>query len=254
MRQTFAPEKSGPAKSRSFASVSRPFQTLADLMTPPQRLLPPSVIGHDFGRIAVKASGSAADKQSDAGDPGTANPQPQPMDTSAASKNPELSLSSDSYDDTGKADESHKNIKFSVKIPSGLEKKDYALVNKLKGHEKKGDGTYFKVKMYESTVDFNFSSFQVDSVDKDPVYWSDTSARWNYDASGDGFSATDDPGPALSSEHGAEYAVNFKLGIYKLADLPMTTTGSISATPIAEKDWQYSVKVDDKGKFTHPSI
>jgi hypothetical protein len=39
-----------------------------------------------------------------------------------------------------------------------------------------------------------------------------------------------------------------------LADLPAKTTGSISATPLAEYDWQYSVVVDKSGKFSHPAI
>jgi hypothetical protein len=105
--------------------------------------------------------------------------------------------------------------------------------------------------MYGSLVDFNFPSWQVDSVDPDPVYWSDASGRWNYNVTADGFNATDDPGPALTSEHGAVYAVNFAIGLYKLSDLPTATTGTISATPIDEKPWQYSVVVDAAGAFSH---
>ena len=257
MERARARRTADSARGGTSSFAARPFPSLEDIMTPPERLSPPSVISHDFGSIPVKASDAGPEQHADPGDPGVASPQPLPMDTGSGTttaKNPELSVSNDTYDDTGTADESHKKIGFNVKVPTGLEKKDYALVNKLKGHEKAGDGKYFKVKMYESTVDFNFSSFQVDSLDKDPIYWSDSSARWNYNTTGDGFSATDDPGQALSSEHGADYAVNFKIGLYKLADLPTTTTGSISATPISEKDWQYSVKVDDTGKFTHPGI
>ena len=165
---------------------------------------------------------------------------------------PTLSLSGDTYTDS--ATESHKKIKFTATIPAGKDVKDYALVNKLKGSQKSGPSAYFKVKMYGSTVDFNFPSWQVDSVDPDPVYWSDSSARWNYTAESSGFTATDDPGPALSSEKGAVYAVNFNVGLYKLADLPVTTSGTISATPLAEQPWQYSVKVGSDGSFSHPSI
>jgi hypothetical protein len=165
---------------------------------------------------------------------------------------PTLALSDDSYDDSG--GESHKKIKFDVSVPNGVAPQDYALVNKLKGFEKAGDGTFFKVKMYENSVNFNFPDWQVDSVDPDPVYWSKGTTRWRYNSTTGGFYATDDPGPALSSEHGAVYAVNFKIGLYKLADLPATTTGTINATALDEKPWQYSVRVGNDGTFTHPGI
>jgi len=188
-------------------------------------------------------------RQADAGDGGT--PAPTPADAGKKSQ-PTLALANDTYNDS--ETESHKKIKFDVTVPSDLTAKDYALVNHLKGFEKNGDGTFFKVKMYGNLVDFNFTSWQVDSVDEDPVYWSDSTARWNYTTTPGGFFATDDPGPALSSEKGAVYAVNFKIGLYKLADLPTTTSGTISATAIAEKPWTYSVTVSDKGAFAHPSI
>jgi hypothetical protein len=119
---------------------------------------------------------------------------------------------------------------------------------------KDGAGNYFKAVMYGSTVDANYSSWQVDSVDPDPVYWSETGSRWNYTVVPGGFYATDDPGPALNTEHGAVYALNFKIGLYKLSDLPATTSGTISAASIAEKPWEYSVVVDSAGAFTHPAL
>jgi hypothetical protein len=188
-------------------------------------------------------------KLADGGTPAPATPGPA-APTPAAK--PSLALSGDSYNDT--AAESHKKISFDVKVPSTLDVKDYALVNRLKGYQKDGSGKYFKVTMYGSPVDFNFPAWQVDSVDADPVYWSSSSGRWNYSKTADGFTATDDPGPALTSEHGAEYAVNFKIGLYKLADVPTTTSGSIAATAISELPWQYSVKVSSTGTFSHPAL
>jgi hypothetical protein len=91
-------------------------------------------------------------------------------------------------------------------------------------------------------------------MDADPVYWSDAGGRWNYASTPHGFYATDSPGPARSSQHGAEFALQFQMGLYRLADLPATTTGTIGATPLAMVPWQYSVKVDAAGRFTHPAL
>lgn len=168
------------------------------------------------------------------------------------SSGPRLAKSHDTYTDS--ATQSTKDIRFDVGVPSGGRAGDYALVNWLKGFMKDGAGSYFTLQLYGSTVNANLSSFQVDSMDADPVYWSDTGGRWNYVSTPGGFYATDSPGPALSSEHGAEYALQFQMGLYRLADLPTTTTGTLSATPLAMVPWQYSVKVDSAGRFTHPTL
>jgi hypothetical protein len=181
-------------------------------------------------------------------------PVPAAAPKPAPATPPSLSLENDSYTDSGKT--SHKNIKFKVKVPSSLTATDYALVNKLQGSSKKADGTPHKVTMYGSTVDYDFPKEQVDSLDADPVYWSDASARWNYTTESDGFSATDDPGPpGYKFEPGDVTAVKFKIGLYKLSDLPTTTSGSIAATPVEEKPWQYSVTADAKtGALSHPAL
>lgn len=202
---------------------------------------------HAFKNVSVDAPPGNLRLQ-DAGAPDAGAP-----DAGApAPAKPTLATSNDTYTDN--ASESRKNIKFNVTVPSGLTAKDYALVNFIKGSMKDGSGKYFKVKMYGKTVDANYSSFQVDSVDEDPVYWSDSSARWNYTTTPTGFYATDSPGPALTSEHGAVYALKFKIGLFKLADVPTTTSGTIAATAMQEVPWDYSVVVSDKGTFTHPSI
>lgn len=184
----------------------------------------------------------------------TPAPTPAPAPTAKPAAQPSLSLANDSYTDAGNT--SHKNIRFDVSVPAGLTAGEYCLVNKLQGSMRKADGTYHQVQMYGSVVDFNFATEQVDSVDPDPVYWSNATARWNYTATGSGFYATDDPGPpGYTFNKGDVAAVKFKIGLYRLADVPTTTSGSLSATPIEEKPWQYSVKADaTSGALSHPAL
>ena len=71
--------------------------------------------------------------------------------------------------------------------------KDYCLVNWNKGFYKKGDGTYYTATDYGNERDVNFASWQVDSVDVDPIYWSEPGKRWDYrEDSKRRFSATDE--------------------------------------------------------------
>jgi len=187
--------------------------------------------------------------------------QTPPTSPPTATAIPTLTLDSDVYTDD--ALESQKNINFNVTIPAGLNKRDYALVQLMKGSAMVqtstfwglGGPSYFTRSLYGSSgVDFNFPSWQVDSDDPDPVYWSDNKGRWNYKETSSGFTSSDHPGPATSRKPGSVYALNFRMGLYKIASLPATTTGTISATPLVEVPWQYSVVVDSAGKFTHPII
>jgi hypothetical protein len=167
---------------------------------------------------------------------------------------PTLSLADDSYVDSGK--ESHKKIRFDVTVPIPLDDTKIALVNNIQGQGKYANGTFWKMRMYGSLVDANFPTMQVDSVDVDPVYWSSATGRWNYNRTSTGFYATDDPGPpGYTFDKGDETKFKFKIGLYWLDDLPTTTSGSISATPIEEKSWQYSVVADPTtGALSHPTI
>jgi hypothetical protein len=178
---------------------------------------------------------------------------PKPAAPKPAPAVPSLSLSNDAYVDAG--NKSEKTIGFDVTVPSGLVATDYCLVNKLQGFAKEPSGSFSKAVMYGSTVDANFSTEQVDSVDVDPVYWSNSSARWNYTSTSGGFRATDSPGTSDHSyEAGRIIAFKFKIGLYKLADVPTTTSGTISSTPITELPWQYSVSCDAAGKISHPTL
>jgi hypothetical protein len=180
---------------------------------------------------------------------------PQPTDTgSGAAKIPSLSLSGvGTYKDEG--GESHEKITYTVDVPSGQTHSDYCLVQWFKGSMKNGDGSFFRAKLYGSVKEINAADWQIDSTDADPIYWSTDKARWNYNSSGNKFTATDDPGPALSSEKGAVYALQFKVAVYKTADVPTTTTGTISTAALTSFEyWNYSVVVDKDGKFTHPRL
>ena len=171
--------------------------------------------------------------------------------SSAPARSASLALTNDTYDDTG--GESHKNIKYNATWSGGA-KEDYIIVQWLKGYSKNADGTPRTVTMYGSVVNFDFADWQIDSVDADPAYWSNSSGRWNYDVDGPNkFSATDDPGPVKASQGvGREAKVEFKTAVYKASDVPTTTKGTIAATPLsAFQPWSYHVKVAAGGKFTH---
>lgn len=164
-----------------------------------------------------------------------------------------ISLPGNNYTDT--AVDSQKNITFSVHVPKGLKREDYALVNWVKGHMKTGGGGFFKAKMYGVMVDSNYTSYQVDSVDTDPIYWSKPGSRWEFNKVGNRkFTAKDSPGPALNTEVGADYDLDFKLQVYRLSDLPAVTGGNLGGAEskaIATVFWDYKVKVSATGTFTH---
>jgi len=165
-----------------------------------------------------------------------------------------LSFSHNTYNDT--ATTSSKNIHFNVFIPQGLNMRDYALVNFLSGELLFMPGpTHPTVTMYGSNVPFNFPATQVDSVDTDPIYWSTAASRWNYTISGRTFTATDDPGrPDNTFNLGDSADVNFRIGVYRISDLPLATTGNVgSAQPIASASWRFSVLRDaTSGVISHP--
>jgi hypothetical protein len=157
-----------------------------------------------------------------------------------------------SYTDT--ATSSTKPVKFNVTWSGGA-KEDYIIVNWIKGFMKNSSGTPYKVTMFGASVDYDFADWRVDSLDKDPAYWSSGGVRWNYtvDAASK-FSATDGPGPMNDSDgKGAEAKVDFKTAVYKSADVGTNVAGpTIAATPLSSFDtWNYHVEVLGGGKFKH---
>ncbi|RQO54786.1 hypothetical protein DBR47_22225 [Paucibacter sp. KBW04] len=210
---------------------------------------------------ALPARPSRAQAGRDAVDAGGGSHAQTPARTpaarpAAAPASPSLSLSNDSYADTGNV--SHKHIKFNVAVPTGLNAADFCLVNKVQGHLKNADGTFRNAVMYGSVVPYNFPTEQVDSIDADPIYWSTPSQRRNYTTEAGGFSATDDPGPSslgYAFAPGMEARLKFHIGLYRTAEVPTTTTGTLAASPISELPWQYSVVANaTTGAITHPVL
>ena len=164
-----------------------------------------------------------------------------------------LSFSNNSYNDT--ATQSIKRIQFNVFVPRGLRKEDYCVVNWVKGYAKDGSGSFFRAQLYGADTDINFASYQVDSLDPDPIYWSRGGVRWRYtNVSQRRFSATDSPVEARRAWTGSDFNLNFKLQVYKVQDVPLTTSGNLGGAEskaISTAFWEYKTKVDAAGNFTH---
>lgn len=160
--------------------------------------------------------------------------------------------SNDSYTDTDT--DTRKNIKFTYKVKSGSDPKKCVMVNWIQGTAKNKDGTFRKVKMFDETMDYNFPTMRIDSLDKDPVYWSNSSARWNYQLDEtDTYYATDSPGPQVW-EDGIDYDLKFKMCLYCIDDVSTTSDESGSGVKNSLKciDWVFKAKFDAAAKkFTH---
>ena len=160
--------------------------------------------------------------------------------------------SDDSYVDT--ETESKKNIKFTFKVKSGGDEKKCVMVNWIQGTAKNKDGSFRKVKMFGAVVDYNFPTMRIDSLDADPVYWSDDTARWRYRSAGaNSFYATDSPGPRTWVD-GIDYDLKFKMCLYCIDDVATTSdaAGSGVKNPLKCIDWVFKAKYDGAAKtFTH---
>lgn len=166
----------------------------------------------------------------------------------------EVEAGTDTYDDQG--GESHKKIKFKFKVSSGADPTKCVMVNWVKGFAKDSNGDFFNSKQEGVLEEVNYPDWRVDTIDQDPVYFSDTTGRWRYQSEGSNtFSATDGPGPALSSEPGTHFAMKFKMCIYCIDDVPDHMAGDvIKSKAIKCIAWQFSVKVARDGSFTHPRL
>lgn len=198
--------------------------------------------------------------QSDAGVPGGVGdagaPSPAGDAGVAAPKlSPSLSIiGTGAYTDTT---ESHKKVTYNATW-SGGSKEDYIIVQWVKGFVKHADGTPFKASLYGSQKDVDFADWVIDSVDEDPAYWSDGPVRWRYTVDGPNkFSATDDPvGMKKAWGEGTKARLDFQTAVYKSADVPTTTTGSISATPLTSfENWNYYAElVPENYVELHPPL
>jgi hypothetical protein len=155
--------------------------------------------------------------------------------------------SGDTYTDSDK--DTKKNIKFTFKVKPGADEKKCVMVNWVKGHSKSvKTGKPFKVTMFEKDVDYDFADLRIDSLDKDPVYWSKGGTRWRYDPEGkDSFFATDNPGPALRGE---DWDLTFQMCLHCTDDVDKTSdaAGSGVKNPLKCIDWTFKAKYDKKKK------
>ena len=162
--------------------------------------------------------------------------------------------SDDSYAD--KPGDTRKNIKFTFtvnRVEVASDPTKCVLVNWIQGTAKNKDGTFRKVTMFDKIVDYNFPTMRIDSIDKDPVYWSNTTARWNYGAEGTGYFATDSPGPTTWVD-GIDYDLKFKMCLYCIDDVSATSdeTGSGVKNALKCIDWVFKAKYDAAtDTFTH---
>lgn len=162
--------------------------------------------------------------------------------------------SDDSYVDT--ATDCRKKIKFTFAVNSvelASDEKKCVMVNWIQGTAKNKDGSFRKVKMFGSIIDYNFPTMRIDSLDADPVYWSNATARWNYKPEGNGFFATDSPGPTTWVD-GIDYDLKFKMCLHCIDDVATTSdaAGSGVKNPLKCIDWVFKAKFDAaSGTFTH---
>lgn len=128
------------------------------------------------------------------------------------------------------------------------------MVNWIQGTAKNKDGTFRKVQMFGNIVDYNFPAMRIDSLDTDPIYWSDASARWNYQPEGgDSYYATDSPGPTTWVD-GIDYDIKFKMCLHCIDDVSATSdeAGSGVKNPLKCIDWVFKAKYDQAaGKCSH---
>ena len=156
--------------------------------------------------------------------------------------------SDDSYVDT--PTDTRKHIKFTFKVKSGSDPRKCAMVNWIQGTAKNKDGTFRKVRMFDKTIDYNLPAMRIDSLDKDPIYWSTSSARWNYVSSGaDSYYATDSPGPKVWVD-GIDYDLKFKMCLHCIDDVSATSdeSGSGVKNPLKCIDWTFKAKYDAAAK------
>jgi hypothetical protein len=163
-----------------------------------------------------------------------------------------FTASGDTY--TESAIDCRKNIKFTFKVKSGGDGHKCALVNWVQGTAKNKDGTFITAKLFDKTTDINFADSRIDSMDTDPVYWSNSTGRWNYKSGGtDTFFATDSPGPPTWVD-GMDFDLKFKMCLYCIDDVDAGSDekGSGVKNPLKCIDWVFKAKFDAAaGKFDH---
>lgn len=208
----------------------------------PLRATPRLRSGLRLQRCDCNGSKSAAPTAPSATPPAPAAPKCCDFDSFTAS------------DDTYIGNQCTKDIKFTAKMKPGADEKKCVMVNWVQGSAKFKDGTYRRATVFDKGVDINFPTMQIDSVDTDPVYWSDSTGRWNYNGAGTGsISASDSPGPAKWLD-GMHSDLSFKMCLYCIDDVSAASdvAGSGVKNPLKCIPWEIKAKYDAKtGKCTH---
>jgi hypothetical protein len=224
--------------------------------------------GHKFSDVSVHALSDGAElplestdiePEVDLAQNESPTPEvPEPLDVAERPKSccnmTGFEASNDNYQDT--ETDSRKNIRFTASVKPGSDPKKCVMVNWLQGTAKNKDGTFRKVKMFDAIVDYNFPTKRIDSLDKDPIYWSTAGSRWNYQftvGTGDVFFADDSPGPPTWVD-GIDYDLKFSMCLHCIDDVSATSdeSGSGVKNPLKCIDWVFKAKYDAAAKkFTH---
>jgi hypothetical protein len=211
---------------------------------------------YSFARVGVLPLGAAASVEVKRQEkPAGQAPAASTGSSCALTGTPTLTVTgagAGNYDDSG--GESHKRVKYTVSVPLFVLSSSYCLVQEVEGFGADGRNGFFQVLRYGTTGIMYHPGWEVDSMDADPILGSTSDSRWNYERQWPtGFTHQDDPGPALSSEKGATYALRFRVGVYETDKVPARTSGPVGATPVGPLQyWNYSVVVGQDGRFSHP--
>jgi YD repeat-containing protein len=148
------------------------------------------------------------------------------------------------------------SVEFRFKIENADEE-NYVLVNFVKGYMKNlSDDSYILAVMHDETTEINFPTWEIDSVDLDPVYWSNSSNRWNYRRLGNNtYFATDKPG---IEEESVSYqmSMDYQMCIFENDDVP-GDVNSIGVEELVDRaikciDWTVKSTRRDDGTITYP--
>ena len=152
-----------------------------------------------------------------------------------------------------------KYIEFWVQVRRDQNPEDYVLVNFVRGNMRDlPSGSHLTIQMHGQVVDFNFGDWIVDSVDLDPVYWSDSMARWNYDLVDNlTFRASDFPGavdPSVISNYRA--SADFQMCLFREADVPLDVSTidpkDLNTNALDCIDWNMHTTLNSNGTVIYP--
>ncbi len=150
---------------------------------------------------------------------------------------------------------STKRVEFRFSVSKG-NPKDFCLVNFGKGFVKHlSTGNYPLVRHLGGLVPMDFPDWDYDTVDSDPVYWSNAQSRWNYNkvpGQPKTYSAIDAP----NTPAGYQRSWEFKMCIFQTKDVPKDGRTMNAATLMNKAiqciDWEAKVTHNSSGVITYP--